>query len=256
MEKEPKRTHRKPTGKLGSLVIGVGRTAAFQAVRFPESKRPIERQIFEAARRASESVSPSFREFYGLTAEPLQNSDEQGPDYILQTKSGEQYLDLAEAAPLAKLGGTYDDLGLSYINGERADLVYDEVIAGKVARYGKNRRDAIHLLLYATDFRLSLSSEVLDLLGYRASRQPHGFPSIVYFDLDGTGKGEFHVIYPRPLSDFEVFDEASVRPTQTVFADFPNFRPIPDGAATQLGFSRPPGEGPIIITIDAELEPD
>jgi hypothetical protein len=41
-----------------------------------------------------------------------------------------------------------------------------------------------------------------------------------------------------------------------VFADFPNFRPIPNGAATQLGFSGPPGEGPIIITIDAELEPD
>jgi hypothetical protein len=225
-------------------------------VQFPATKPPIERQVFEAARKASESVGPNFWEFYGLTAEPVQNPDEQGPDYILQTKTGEQYLDLAEAAPLTELGGTYDALGLSYVNGERADLVYDEVIAGKVARYGENRRDAIHLLLYATDFRLSLSSEVLDVLGYRASRHPHGFPSIVYFDLDGTGKGELHVIYPRPLSDFEAFDEPSIRPTQTVFADFPNFRPIPNGAATQLGFSGPPGEGPIIITIDAELEPD
>lgn len=261
MGKKPRRTPRKPTGKLGSLVLGGGRPAEFQAVQFPETKPPIERQIFEAARKASESAGPNFWDFYGLTKEPSQNPDENGPDYILQTKTGRQYLDLAEVAPLDKLGGTYDALGLSYVNGERADLVYDEVIASKDMGYGLNRRDAIHLMLYATDFRLSLSPGVLDLLGYRASREPHGFPSIVYFDLEGRmGKGELHVIYPRPPADFEGFDEASIRRTQTVFGDLANFRPMPNGmpnaVALKMGFSGTPGEGPIIIEIDAGQEPD
>ncbi len=250
MAKKPNRPHRKPTGKLGSLVIGVGRTAEFQAVQFPETKPPIERQIFEAALKASESVSPNFWEFYGLTAAPVQD-DENGFDYILETKTGRQYLDLAEAAPLAKLGGTYDALGLSYLNGERADLVY-EVIAGKVAKYGVNPGSPLHLLLYTTDFRLSLDPGVLDLVRYRASRQPHGFRSIVYFEQPR----DLQVIYPRPLGDFDEFDEPSSRQMRTVLADFPNFRPILNGVVLNLGFLGPPGPGPVTFTIDAEQEPD
>jgi hypothetical protein len=251
MAKKPRRTPRKPTGTLGGVVFGGGRTAEFKEVQFPENKREIESQIFNEALKASASVSPNFWEFYGLTAAPIQNRDEDGFDYILHTKTGEQYLDLAEAAPLAKLGGTYDAVGLSYRNGERADVVYD-VIAGKVAKYGVKPRSPIHLLLYTTDFRLSLDSGVLDIVGYRASRQPHSFRSIVYFEPPR----DLQVVYPRLPEDFDGFEEGSSRQMQTVIGDLSTARPIPNGVALKLPFFEPLGPGPVTFIIDAEQEPD
>jgi hypothetical protein len=85
---------------------------------------------------------------------------------------------------LNRLGGAYEALPLSYVNGERADLVF-EVVADKVTKYGVNTRSAIHLLLYATDFRLSLDSDLLDLVAYRVSRETHCFRSVLYFEPAG-----------------------------------------------------------------------
>src|SRR5262249_28981471 len=138
--------------------------------------------------RAGPSAGVNLWSLYQLQGDPLQNPREDDFDYILNTNRGTEFLDLMEVAPLNELGGTYDKVGLSYLHGERAEAIYAGILR-KAQKYGRTHRSRIHLLLYATDWRLRICGGVLDLLSFWAAREDHPFETIVYFAPEGYDRG-------------------------------------------------------------------
>jgi hypothetical protein len=177
---KPKRGKpRKPTGRSGAVALGGGQPSTFAPTTWPDSKREIERLVVERS-FASGIRGADLRKLYRLVAEPQINPEENGFDVMLTTEAGEQYLELTEAAPLRGAGGSYDKAATSYIQGERADAVFAELLK-KSTGYGGFSRSVVHLLVYSTDFRFFLDRDVLDLLAYRALGGELCFASIVYY---------------------------------------------------------------------------
>ena len=199
MGKKKRQPPQKPTGTTGAVTFGGGEPPTFTPVKFPLAKREIEQLVIQAAFRASRDTGVNLRTLYQLTAEPRFNPDENDWDILLPTARGEHHLDLMEAAPLNDLGRSYDKLPHSFVQGDRADAIFAEILP-KSDEYGVSPCSVIHLMIYSTDFRLHLPSGVLDLLGFRALQRRHVFASIVYLGIYDESDHELKLVYPRPAA--------------------------------------------------------
>jgi hypothetical protein len=254
MSKRRRKTPKKPSGTSGLVAFGDAFPPRYVPVTFPTEKLEIERQVLESALLASKHGGLDLYSFYRLAGKPVQYEAENNFDYMLPTATGQEQLDLEEVAPLERLGRSYDAVELAYLHGERADAIYS-LIRKKVQGYGPNPSSVIHLMLYATDWRLHICTGVLDLLSYWLLRDEHWFKSVVYFAPEAEGSGELEVIFPRKREDFVGFDESYRRGWQTGIADLGNLREVPGGVALKPRAIKEPGPGEVKIEIRSARAP-
>ena len=118
-----------------------------------------------------------------------------------------------EIAPLDKVDGSYDEAPASSSQGKLADTIWAK-IDKKAKKYGQNSK--VHLLLYSTDWKFRISEGVLNLLAYQSLRHNHPFKSISYYCPDDLRSAIVHIVYPRPVHEFQKFNESSERKLMTI----------------------------------------
>jgi hypothetical protein len=220
---------RKPTGVIGPVSLGDG-GAAFNRVEFPRVKEDIENLILALALKAleREALDP----WGGLP----QRNPENHFDFTVPASPRPEYLDLMEVAPLAGTGG-YQKAPLEYNHGELADWVWTK-ITQKAQNYGMPRAEAIHLLLYSTDFAFVLSPGVLEILAYHCLASDRGFKSIVYCAPDNGESAHIYVVHPRSRDEFRGFSLAAKRARRSLVADLSQFAEGKDSITVRLGGRR------------------
>lgn len=206
--------HRKPSGEKGIVSLSMKRgTMSYASVDWPRAKDEIERLVLTCALRAD---SGELRSIFKLHGDPIQNP-EQDFDFTLPQRDGHEYLDLMEVLPGKWVGGPHSAAPAAYTHGDFADAVLAEVLK-KAKKYG-DQPIPVHLLLYATDWRLDISAGVLDLLAYALRGENHRFKSVAYYSADDLESGEVSMLFPRPAGDFDGFDVERKRRGQTLNAD-------------------------------------
>lgn len=124
-----KRHRSKPLGEIGPILISPeGQSSGFRRVDLPDGKEEIEQFIVNLALK----VEPRLRELYGLIDEP-ERTRENDFDFTVKTKSGNQYLELTEIAPLELTGGRYD--GRQYLTIKEQWLIW---LAASLRRKPRN----------------------------------------------------------------------------------------------------------------------
>lgn len=211
-EPKKKRT-KKPTGTIGPIIIHQ-RSANFCPLDFRADKADLERHIVRFVISGLKTIGKNF---YELLGDPIQNPEDDF-DFTLRTRSGKEYLELMEVAPLEHLGGSYDAAAASYNHGELADHVYAKLMA-KSKKYGSASQSPVHLLLYTTDWRFRLTDNVLALLAYWCLRGEHSFKTILYFVPDDATHGETKIVYPVASRTFASFDEQAARNRRSIIGD-------------------------------------
>lgn len=232
-----KRRRSKPRGEIGPIVIDPeGQSTGFTPVDLPDSKEEIEQFIVNLALK----VEPMLGELlYGLVDEP-RRTRESDFDFTLKTKSGNQYLELTEIAPLELTGGRYDGAPISYHQGKMADLV-SSVIAKKAKKYGRGPGSPLHLLTYCTDWRFKLSKGVLTLVAHWAWKHPHCFASIINV-VPSSKAGEVTVLFPLEPRAFSNFREEDLRNRLILRPDLNRLEARSDGSVV-TPVSWPPWRG-------------
>lgn len=220
---------RKPTGVIGPVLLEDG-GARFNRVEFPKGKEDIENFILDLALKALE------REALDLWGGTPQRNPENHFDFTVPTSPRPGYLDLMEVAPLAGTGG-YQKAPLEYNHGERADWVWAK-ITQKAQGYGMPRSEAIHLLLYSTDFAFVPSPGVLEILAYHCLTADRGFKSIVYCAPDDGESARIYIVHPRSRDEFRGFSLAAKRARRTLVADLSQFTEGADSFTVRLGGRR------------------
>jgi hypothetical protein len=233
MSQDGKTARRKPTGEPAFLSIRPAGEPAGEVIvttlQLPSDKQAIEAWVMELALKSGPPGSAcDLQWLYGFRA-GNQNVDENHFDFTLETEGGEEYLDLMEAAPLQKFGGSYANVPLSRNQGEVADEVYEEIRA-KSRHYGLPQRIPVHLLVYSADRRCDLSVDTAKLVGLRARSGDHGFATIVYFSLLADSGGVLHWIFPREDEFFADLNENLARSTSYRTLDLTD----PEDVATLL----------------------
>jgi DNA-binding sugar fermentation-stimulating protein len=117
------RKPKKPTGTMGSLHLSSHGGATYTPIAWPETKDHIENHVLRAA---LESAKLAAVELYDLVREPVRN-EEQHFDFTLHTRTGVEYLDLMEIAPLRKMGGSFANAPGAYVVGDMTDAVWEEM---------------------------------------------------------------------------------------------------------------------------------
>ena len=150
--------HKKPSGINGFVSLSPGMHPQFQKIIFPEEKSNLEAMIFDAAIRVAQGMQPSF---YDLSGDPTSNF-ENDFDFSLPFDGGVEYLDLAEVTFGMESGG-HVKAPPSHLVGDLVDAAW-KVIQKKDDKYGDARRTTVHLLLYTTDWKFTLSRSCIRLL--------------------------------------------------------------------------------------------
>ena len=182
--------HKKPRGVNGSVFVGAGLSPEFQKLNFPDEKSEMESNVMRAALSISEKMQPSF---YGLTGEVRLNS-ENDFDFSLPVKGGIEYIDLAEITIGMDKGG-HENAPSSHVVGEFVDAAW-KIVESKDRKYGGGRAINVHLLLFITDWKFSLSPSCIRLLSVYCKKRAHQFKSIAYFLPINPGGGIFTPIFP------------------------------------------------------------
>lgn len=231
--------HKKPTGTLGFVRIGVDQPPHFTKLDFPGGKEEIERFILEATVRKAERDGLNL---FHLKAHPVQNPENHF-DFTLPTSNGEQYLDLMEVAPLSDTDGSYAKAPASYNQGDMADVILGLVLK-KAAKYGVRMRTPLHLLMYTTDWRFRVSGETLQLVGCQLSKTEHCFSSVTHYVPDDAGDGELTMVFPESESQKQMnaLDEARLRNMYVLQADVSKPLQSSDGRSMTFRLPPPPGK--------------
>ena len=214
---------RKPRGRQG--VVTLGRNPAFHELHLPEEKSELERAILNGA--LATAARQKSGDPYGLTKPPEQNK-ENDFDFTLTTRTGKAYLDLLEAAPLSDFGGRYENVPQIIRVGEMAEAVV-ALVMKKNAHYQGVWRTPIHLLVYSTDWRLSLSASVLTLLAHWLRTKPHGFATVNYFLPAGVVRSIWHPLFPSSDKELMNINEDEVSSRHAARFDLSAIRREPDG---------------------------
>lgn len=239
----------KPTGNSGSLAID-RLSANFQQLVWPKSKVEIEDFVLRLALLSSEGL---LRRTYDLRGDPIRNA-EADFDFTIRTSTGEeQYVDLTEFVPLVRKGSPYANSKGWYLVGDMAEAVWTAIDA-KDSKYGRNRRAAVHLLVYITHCGFSLGREVRNLLSLWCRTRGTSFRSIAFFQADTEDSGEAFEIYPRVEQDLSKFAEEPTKQTCVLLGDLAQFRRENDGAVS-VPISGPQGRptGPVVIQVGGTI---
>ena len=167
---------------------------------------------------------------YQLVRHPVQNPEDHF-DFTLFTERGPEYLDLMEAAPLERYGGAYDKVPQVFNVGELASAVY-ELIMRKHSKYQGIWARPIHLLVYNTDWRLSLAPSVTTLLAHWLRTKAHGFASVCYYMPAGVLYPYWFAVYPSNDPELTNFDEAAASRRMVAVFDTSTIKKTPDGQTT------------------------
>lgn len=202
----------------------MGRHTGYIEIRLPDTKADIEEVILHSALAAAAAQK---HDMYALTGRPIQNR-EYDFDFTLPTARGDQYMDLLEAAPLEEYGGAYDKVPQTMRAGELAKKVY-ALIERKSSKYPGGQASPIHLLLYSTDWRLSLPPSVLTLLAHWLRRRPHVFRTVAYYLPAGINRSIWHPLLPSDNPELNDVDEERFEQVVAVRGDFSDVHQTSDG---------------------------
>jgi hypothetical protein len=213
---------RKPTGTSGPVVLTGGQGAEFQQTVFPAAKDEIEQFIVSGALATAAQTHPAFRALYG---QPAQN-EENNYDFTLRVEGRTESLELAEFV----FPGGHESSGGEYLSGDYADLMM-ALIKKKARKYGIERRDRVHLLIYTTDWRVLAGQNALNLLREYALRKRHAFKTIAYYASRDAEGGVFEPLYPAPTGTQRMgwLREHEMRATRVKNYDPKKIRMSPDG---------------------------
>jgi hypothetical protein len=221
---------KKPRGRMG--LVSLARQPSYVELRLPDVKADIEKAILQ---HALATAVAQKRDIYGLAGTPRQNK-ENDFDFVLPTKRGEEYIDLMEAAPLEEFGGSYEKVPQEMRAGELATKIY-ALIERKSSKYPRSAKTPIHLLLYTTDWRLSLPPSVLTLLAYWLRTRQHVFETVAYYLPAGIVRPLWYPLLPADDPDLASLDEDLVAQTVAVRGDYNDVHRTEDGK-TAFGYVR------------------
>lgn len=221
----------KPTGQIGRLSASANeRVAEFVPVGFPQDKQEIEKFIVS---RLFQQTAGLIQGFYRLSGAPAQNN-ENDFDFTLPTVGGLEYLDLMELKPT---GGRYTEASGSFWVWDFAEVVYGD-ICKKVAKYGETRREAIHLLLYHTDWKFRPDPGVLQLLMLWLAHGKHCFRTVIHYSPDNNSNEVLRLFPTRP-EERRSIDVKWLKTAVVMNADMSRVELGPDGEAI-VPISPPP----------------
>lgn len=227
---------RKPTGTTGHVSLDPHtRSAEFVTVNFPSTKPEIERYVLDCALG---TVRKRGHNLYRLTAPAVRNV-EQDFDFTLPTENGTQYLDLMEMKPSR---GPYHSAPGSYRVWDFAEAVYGDIVT-KARKYGPNRHDVIHLLLYSTDQRFQPDFGVFQLLKVWLGQKRHCFRSVLHYSPADQTSGEMLRVF-RTTPEERRCDIQELRERVIMTADFTKMEVDAEGEASFPISPPPPGWRP------------
>lgn len=204
---KPRRRPRRQTGVTGTVGLSsAGSTPAFDRVVFPADKEGAEEFIVRAF---ASTLAAEGEDFYELLGPPERNGED-NLDFTLRTRSGNQYLELVEFAPLEPVGGRYEALPGKYVAGAMADALY-ACIDKKLKKYGSHTAPLVHLLVYTTDWRLALHPWVAGLVSFRCTMANIPFASVAHFTPSDEACGTLLPLHPAPPGVFAGYCESRVR---------------------------------------------
>ncbi len=237
MSRRRKRKVHKPTGSIGHIEVDPeAKTADFMPVDFPSTKAEIEQYML---RRVLASPNEAALKFYKLSGTPIRNPESHF-DFTLPTINGLQYLDLMEIKPT---DGRHATAPGSYWVWDFAEAVYAQ-LKRKSDKYGAERADKIHLVLYNTDWRQVPDRGVMQLLMVWLAHGTHCFRTVVNYALYGGGDGELFRLFPSRPEERRRIDVHALRKDAVMGADFSKVRVEPGGAAVVPVSPPPPGWRP------------
>jgi hypothetical protein len=220
--------HGKPTGDIPFVRVGGGQVEELR-VDLPSSKPEIEDWILTRTLRSADREGvPLFGGF-----RPDQNPEDDF-DYTIQTPYGIQYLDLMEV--FVGTTGPHSSAPAAFDGRKRAEEIADAVM-NKSESYGQPARP-LHLLLYSTDWRLSLHPPVAEILAVALSTRPHVFETIVYFGpLDGDGGFVFRM-WPLTGEVLAEYERCAQSVSQVILLDLKAAEIGEDGVSLSLDLTR------------------
>jgi len=205
-------------------------------VNFPSPKAEIEQYILD---RVLETDRKTGRNFYNLANTPTMNP-EQDFDFSLPTVTGLEYLDLME---IKTTQGPYGSAPASYWVWDFAEATYGQLLK-KAATYGPNQYDAIHLLLYSTDWRYHPDVGVLELLKIWLAHGRNCFRTVRYYAPDSQTSGELFSVFPSLPEERRAIDVKELKERAIMPADFSRLRVEKDGSVSAPICPPPPGWKP------------
>lgn len=211
---------------MGTLHLGFNKAIFFQK---PHSKikEEIEIEYLDLALKAG------GWNFYNLKAKPVQLKPTNSIpyDFRLMTIGGSEYLDVIEVADELKLSRDgYNKIPYSYFVGELTEWIFKKAKEKSDKYKRRNSKLPVHLLIYNTDLRFTLSEEVLDLLAYKVKEGQLIFKTISYVNPNTFARATFQTIYPRSEESFFNFDAEKVGKMIIVIGDISNPLQQSDGS--------------------------
>ncbi|SFG74483.1 hypothetical protein SAMN05518865_117101 [Duganella sp. CF458] len=206
---KPKQHRKKPRGLTGPIKFADGRVER-EFVQFPDSKPEIEALIAKLFCTESPSSNVQFRR-YGFL-DHLTPMSENSIDFVVQTKHGERWLELAEFAPLDQFGGKYEEVPNQWSSQTMKDLFIRLVKQKNAKEYG----DGVILLIYKTHDTLFVPPPVQRMIRAELSTTQINLESIYYLSPHSGSSSTVWEIWP---GNADTIQESGIGPN--VFVGLP-----------------------------------
>lgn len=188
----------KPRGRQGVTRVasdGGHIVVSFERTALGVSKSDVESAIVAVFTRAMNRS--------GFATEAIQNSAENGFDFTLRDRGGIRDLELTEVVPKAAAGAVpYDAPNKVQTMGAVADLVLARV-AEKAAHYAKGHTP-IDLIVYPTDFKLSLPANVIALIQIALHDISTPFETVYWVEPTDIEELQLRLLWPADISHYPV----------------------------------------------------
>lgn len=210
--------HNKPTGRTGFTRVTINpNQITFKQLNLPKTK---EKQEEYFVKRFVEESRKQFK----FIINNYQQNKENDFDYLLEIGNHEKiYLELKEVLfQEDKNSLPYKHKNLIINNYDYAQSI-SKSIKNYSQKYSSDK--PLHLLLYNTDFKFSLSNITMDLLRYFLHDQHLIFENIFYYSPLDQENGIVNIIFPSSR-EWDNFDANNYKNSIEYKFDQEKFKPI------------------------------
>lgn len=212
--------HPKPIGETGVIRVVVspktgGGNASYIKNVFPKTKRDQEQHVLEAFVLSMKNAGANIHNYH-------LNESEDDFDCTLNVGNKEKiYLELKELVIPTEKGSPYQQSNQLRDAGEIADWILNSVVLKYNRKYG-NRKPSdtpLHLLLYTTDWKFTVSDNVIALVQYYLHQRKTVFENIFLLQFLDQDNVERCILYPTPAHDWVNFDASQYRESKYLNID-------------------------------------
>lgn len=185
---------RKPTGNTGPISFGAD-GALRKLVEFPRTKEEIELFIGRLFVAGNTGMRPHISRYGALS--DLQPQRENSVDLKVQTMLGSRWLELAEFAPLAEYGGSYENVPTE----STVERLANQLIKLIQKKNNKNYGSDVILLIYKTHETLFIPPPIQRLVRLQLRDSPPPFESIYFLSPHDQQNASVWEIWPGDPKD-------------------------------------------------------